>query len=100
MIFKSSSTSAAKQLKPAHPGGLLPRFKTDVEAPTLWKKVLSNGQGVVTMAQTKPTIQTDTRFADLYGGLSDEDESKEAAAQPLLKASKIIQVRHFTDSWL
>jgi len=44
------------------------------------------------MTQTRPTVETDTKFSDLYGGLSDEDESKEAATRPLTKASKTIRV--------
>jgi len=75
MVFYSR-----KRMKPTRPGGLLPKFETGVETPDLWKKTVSQGQGVVTMAQTNAPSYSEN-FTDSYGGIFDEDDSQEAAAQ-------------------
>ena len=82
--------NSSKKAKPTHPAGLLPRFKTNIDAPLLWNKTnVKRASGMDSEVEHGP--ETD-KFSNLYGGLSDEDESKEAAAWPSMLASKNVKV--------
>lgn len=85
------NASPLKKMKPAHPSGLLPQFKTNADTAILWNK--TNFKGSHVDAGGGSEVGHSGKFSDLYGGLSDEDESQEGAGQLATLGPKNIKVR-------
>ena len=73
-------------MKLAHPSGLLPQFKTNADTALLWNK--TNYQGSSIGARGDSEVGHTSKFSNLYGSLSDKDESQEAEEQPAILRPK------------